>query len=611
MKIITPRFISALLLVSLFVSGQSTRPAYAAGYVVNSLGDSVANDGVCTLREAIQEANNGTDTDCAGTPSAGDDTIVFSVSGTITLGSILPSIVGGQGNLTIDGGGIITISGGLATSLFYVPAPASLTLNGITLDSAYSANSSGGAIQASGTLSLSNVTISHSQTSNLYCGGAIWTSGVASIVNSRFRNNTAGQGGAICTGVFGTARLHITNSEFVLNRAVNSNFAPGGAIWMQSGELVFNSTDGSNPAGLMLNNSAQFGGAIYLDQAAVATLSGLWLNGNSASSDGGAIYNKAGILNIARTTFSTNSTPMSVIGVGYGGAIANLGMMTLVNSRLNTNQGRFGGAVFVGGNLTSARATIDHVTFSQNTAGQSGGGLYTNVDTTVVTVTDSVFNLNTANGVGGGIARFNARLTVLRSSFTRNTGALGGGGLFVSAGPNGTEGGYVEIHDATLSTNTASNGQGGGLYNAALTNLQGVTIKDNSSGIFTFRPSGSKVTRMNDTVLQNPNGLNCDGDGTLPTSAGGNFSTDNSCGLTGSGDRQGIGLDPKLGALMQDPLGITYYHMPQTGSPLINAAVPPCSPRDQRGALRLDACDIGAAEYGGLVPLLYLPLIVR
>jgi predicted outer membrane repeat protein len=543
------------------------------------------------------------------TALAGGGTVTFNCGGPTTILVTSPMTI--TQDTVIQGSGIITIAGGLATRLFYVPAPASLTLNDITLDSAYSADSDGGAISASGRLSLNNVTISNSQTSNLYCGGAIWTSGVTSIVNSRFRQNTAGSGGAICTGTLGTARLQITNSDFVSNQAVNPNFAPGGAIWMQSGELVFTSTGGSNPAGLMLNNSAQYGGAIYLDQTAVATLSGLWLNGNSASRDGGAIYNNAGTLNLANTTFSTNSTATNILGVGYGGAIANLGTMTLVNSRLNTNHGRFGGAVFVGGSLTRASATIDHVTFSQNTADQSGGGLYTNVDTTVVTVTDSVFNLNTAAGVGGGIARFNARLTILRSSFTRNTGALGGGGLYVSAGPNGTEGGYVEIHDSTLSTNTANNGQGGGLYNAALTNLQGVTIKDNSSGIFTFRLSGSKVTRMNDTVLQNPNGLNCDGDGTLPFSAGGNFATDNSCGLTGNGDQQGVGLDPKLGALTQDPFGITYYHMPQTGSPLINAAVPPCSPRDQRGALRSDACDIGAVEYGGLVPLLYLPLIVR
>jgi len=141
--------------------------------------------------------------------------------------------------------------------------------------------------------------------------------------------------------------------------------------------------------------------------------------------------------------------------------------------------------------------------------------------------------------------------------------------------------------------------------------LQGVTIKDNSNGIY-----GATVVRMSDTVLQNPGGLNCDS--SLPFSAGGNFSTDNSCGLSHPNDRQGTGLDPKLGPLTKDTFGLTSYYMPQARvridtklfkglialdltSPLINTAVPPCSPRDQRGASRPDACDIGAVEYGGLL----------
>jgi hypothetical protein len=51
--------------------------------------------------------------------------------------------------------------------------------------------------------------------------------------------------------------------------------------------------------------------------------------------------------------------------------------------------------------------------------------------------------------------------------------------------------------------------------------------------------------------------------------------------------------------------------MPLAGSPLINAAAPPCSSRDRRNASRPDACNIGAVEYGGLVSLVYLPLIVK
>ncbi|MDW8392441.1 MAG: CSLREA domain-containing protein, partial [Oscillochloridaceae bacterium] len=101
-----------VLVFGLLPVAPAVRPAYAAGYVVNLLDDTIANDNFCTLREAIQEANNGADTDCAGSPSNGDDTITFSVSGTITLTTTLPNIVSGQGALTIDGTGQnVTISG--------------------------------------------------------------------------------------------------------------------------------------------------------------------------------------------------------------------------------------------------------------------------------------------------------------------------------------------------------------------------------------------------------------------------------------------------------------------------------------------------------------------
>src|SRR5271155_2827274 len=79
---------------------------------VNTLSDSsTAGDGLCSLREAITNANSASDTtagDCvAGT---GNDTIVFSLGGTIPAASTLPSPgavleIEGSGQWTdIDGG---------------------------------------------------------------------------------------------------------------------------------------------------------------------------------------------------------------------------------------------------------------------------------------------------------------------------------------------------------------------------------------------------------------------------------------------------------------------------------------------------------------------------
>src|SRR5438876_495941 len=86
--------------------------ASAATITVTSTGDATADDGQCTLREAITAANTNTaSTDTTGTPCmAGDvtpDTIDFSaafngeLADTITLASALPPITS---DLTIDGG---------------------------------------------------------------------------------------------------------------------------------------------------------------------------------------------------------------------------------------------------------------------------------------------------------------------------------------------------------------------------------------------------------------------------------------------------------------------------------------------------------------------------
>src|SRR5881396_647856 len=60
---------------------------------------------------------------------------------------------------TVDGGGVITLSGGFATSLFSVTNGVTLTLRNIVLDSTFSNDTDGGAISSQGTLFVENSTI--------------------------------------------------------------------------------------------------------------------------------------------------------------------------------------------------------------------------------------------------------------------------------------------------------------------------------------------------------------------------------------------------------------------------------------------------------------------
>ncbi|WP_329264879.1 hypothetical protein OG223_52115 [Streptomyces sp. NBC_01478] len=337
--------------------------------------------------------------------------------------------------------------------------------------------------------------------------------------------------------------------------------------------------------------------------ARVRSITGTPVNfsGNQASDSGGAIVNApnnlTGSLSIDNTVFYGNLVPPNTVLAGYGGAVAAQGVSTtMTNVTFQQNQGRFGGAVFIGNGQGAVTASIGHAVFDHNSSGSWGGGLYANTATTVVSVTDTAFTNNQAVAAGGGLARFAARLTVTDSSLTNNTAGQAGGGVYNDPGPTAADGGYTEIHDTTIAANTASSG--GGIYNNAEANLQNVTLLNNTGGLYQAR--SATITRAADTVWQNPDSPNCAGVTTV-SSAGGNFATDTTCGLTVmSTDRQGTGLNAQLGPLTNDGPNTTWYALPQSGSPLINTAVPKCATTDQRHAARPDACDIGAVEFGGI-----------
>jgi CSLREA domain-containing protein len=102
-----------ILLVGIGLAVVPPETACAATITVNTLADeSTPSDGLCSLRETINNANSASDTtggDCsAGT---GTDTINFTGSGTIKLNSPLPVITS---HLTINSGHAVAIDGAAA-----------------------------------------------------------------------------------------------------------------------------------------------------------------------------------------------------------------------------------------------------------------------------------------------------------------------------------------------------------------------------------------------------------------------------------------------------------------------------------------------------------------
>jgi len=286
--------------------------ARAASLTVNTLLDNMTSgDGLCTLREAITAANNNADyNDCTAT-GYGRDTITFSVSGTIVLGSQLPNITAAGGALTIDGTGqSVTISGNNAVRVFTVDTGATLNLQNLTL-----ANGS------------------------VPTGGGVYNSGMLNVINCTFSGNnstttvTGLGGGAIYN--YNNAALTVSNSTFSDNHAIRG----GGGIYIRSGGTVTitNST--------FSGNSATGGGGIDNAQGTMLVTNSTFSGNSATAGSGGGIGNR-GTLTITNSTFSGNSAANS------GGGIHNNNTATVYNTIIanSTAGGNCSGAITNGGN---------------------------------------------------------------------------------------------------------------------------------------------------------------------------------------------------------------------------------------------------------------------
>lgn len=115
-------------------------PVYAATFTVSNTGDA----GAGSLRQAIIDAN----------ANVGADTIDFSVSGPITLLSVLPQLSDNTGGTTIDGGGNITLDG---SSLGGLDRGLVLNFSGNVIDGLTVSGFPGAGIEILGAASTGNI----------------------------------------------------------------------------------------------------------------------------------------------------------------------------------------------------------------------------------------------------------------------------------------------------------------------------------------------------------------------------------------------------------------------------------------------------------------------
>jgi hypothetical protein len=250
-----------------------------------------------------------------------DGTVTFNCGGTATITVTSTKII--SADTSIDGGSLITISGGNSVGVFLVNGGVNFTVQNLTIVNGNNSASNGGGIDnEGGTLTVTNSTFSGNGASGTDGqGGGIANAGTLTVTNSTFSGNGAYDGGG---GIESYGTLNVTNSTFSDNYG---GYGGGGGIENGGGTLnVTNSTFSGN-------NVYQGGGGIE-NGGGTLTVTNSTFSGNSASaSDGGGIYNYNGLTVVTNSTFSGNSA-CTLGGDCYGGAggISNAGTATVTNT---------------------------------------------------------------------------------------------------------------------------------------------------------------------------------------------------------------------------------------------------------------------------------------
>lgn len=262
-----------------------------------------------TMRGVVGTGSAASCTDAAlNAALAGGGVVTFNCGGQATI-----DISSGTGtktiaaDTTVDGGGLITISGGNSVRVFIVNSGVKLILRNLTIASGSVTGSGGGILNNGGVLTVTHSTFTDNQAIGVGCGGRSCEGLVDSMGGAIFDD-----GGSVT----------VTDSTFTANLAT------------------------CDPC-LSVSNR---GGAIYNSDGSLAVTNSTFVANVAVAGSGGAIFNNGGPLAVTNSTFTNNRALGGI--VEYGAAIDNLGEAAVLRNSIVANDRRGGnclGAITDGG----------------------------------------------------------------------------------------------------------------------------------------------------------------------------------------------------------------------------------------------------------------------
>ena len=351
-------------------------------------------------------------------------------------------------------------------------------INGFTSDS-------GGAISNNGNfpLRISNSTFLNNHADDY--GGAVYSnkdiilSGCTFIGNSAgknsfnpFSSSSTERGGAVCSknavyssdstfkdniaygngGAIFSGYAYLSNTTFINNKADAMKTVSAYGGAVRCKECLL------DPGNIFKDNfSKDSGGAIYTDYVR-SDIVGCTFIGNHANNDGGSIYvNKKCDFNIMSCNLNNNYA-----NAGDGGAIysdSKSTIITLTNSTFKGNYAnggiakRYGGAIYSKGPLN-----LENIVFSNNWAENRGGAIYCDNTITFNSGKTSYFIGNVAKkSYGGAVYASKLNENVKNIIFSNNRADGDGGAVYINNACN------VNFSNCVFSSNVATK-RGGAIY---------------------------------------------------------------------------------------------------------------------------------------------------
>jgi fibronectin-binding autotransporter adhesin len=492
---------------------------------VDTTADAIAEDGVCSLREAVIAANTNAPVfgppvpmgECVHSGTPGMDRIVLGIPGPYVL--TIPGTGeddAATGDLDILDGTIIQGGGE--------------TIDAARLDRVFDV--------LSATLVISDATVQNGLVTDTVGAGIRNINGRLALAGSAVLSNTAatgagGPGGVFGGGIYSNGFVTVTNSQVRLNRLVDATgtslpsdvygggglFNAGGTAMIDDGSLFEFNLVPDYPAQWLGQATSFYGGAIYNAAGGSLVITGSsvisfnyalerrGITDSPCHVAGGGIYNEDGASTVVYASTLLRNGAVDVTGGSgcefTGGGLYNAGIATLMHSSIHSSQASdsgsgysAGGGVFNGatGVLTVAAET----NIGNNYAAWDGGGIYNAVGG-LVSLIDTAATSNRVERAGGGIYSAGS-LSIGDCTIADNGSSQSGGGLY-NTGISATAvfsastvvrnaasygGGIYNVTgtvslDASPITDNLAYGFGGGVFNAGTMNLNGTPVFSNTS----------------------------------------------------------------------------------------------------------------------------------